>query len=89
MTDYYKKAVESLGLHEITCWYRFEDGGLVFNHADLGHSYEDKPKPKCPAQEKSWSGGKWSKLFTYGDVTRWPMLINPWAVRRGFPWHKI
>lgn len=77
MTDFYQEAINRLGLHEVTMWYSFEKGVLVFSHAEMFHNTAKFPYHATEYQRQNWKNKKWSKLYTYGDATRWPMLINP------------
>jgi hypothetical protein len=66
--DWYQVALDRLGWHEITLWYRTRDG-YEFNHLEIGHAKGDAPIPKSPEQKRAWSGGHWSKRLWFGTFT--------------------
>ena len=45
----------------VTLWFKREKcGNLTFNHMELGHSLDNKPKPKFSTQS-SWLNQEWVK----------------------------
>lgn len=75
--DFYKLAIDSLGLHEVTKWFALEHGEWKFNHCDIGHVKSDAPEARTELQRQAWKNKRWSKRFCYGDARRWPMTLFP------------
>lgn len=68
-TDFYKVALERLGLVEITKWWCHKSNTWQFNHIEYGHCKNAFPTPIDTQQEKAWKGLKWTKRYVYGDTS--------------------
>lgn len=73
-SDYYKLAIDKLGLVEVTQWYVYNQYEWQFNHIENGHSVFDRPYPHTDEQAKAWNNRKWSRRIGYATNTK-PMRV--------------
>ena len=51
----------NIEVKDVTCWYRYKNGDLEFNHIEFGHSALSKPRYNTMKQRQAWDKVEWIK----------------------------